>query len=318
MSGKMWSLLRDTAASYVDDNCLSRGAAIAYYSVFALLPVIVLVIAVAGIVFGSDEARTAIVQRIDSLVGDQGRDAVQVMLQAAPQRGSGLFATTVGVVTLLAAASAVFGEIQAALNVIWRAVPRKMTAWRLVRTRLLGLLLILCVGLLLVASVIASAALGALGTVLSEFWPEIQMPLQLLNAIVSFFLIAALFAAVYKLLPDVDVAWREAGFGAAVTAALFAVGKYLIALYIAHTTIASSYGAAGAFAVLLVWVYYSSQIVLVGAEFTRCFATTYGSWREGGPRFAAAGGHGAEIAGLRARLAATTGRTVRTRRAPAD
>jgi membrane protein len=302
--GKIRDMLRDAVLSYVADNCLSRGAAIAYYTVFALAPVLLIVIAVAGLLFGSDEARGAVVAQVTELMGKPSADAIQTMLKGAAHRGSGMIATVVGVVTLLVAASGVFSEMQAALNAIWRAKPREGAVWGLLRTRLVSLGLVLTLGLLLMVSLIVSAGLGVLGGWVTHVLPGAAWLLRLLNILLSFVLIALLFAAIYRFLPDTEIAWRDVGVGAVVTAALMAVGKYAIALYVGSSSISTTYGAAGTLAVLFVWIYYSSQIFLIGAELTRCFATTFGTWRDGAPA-SSLRGHAEELAGLRRRLASS-------------
>lgn len=304
MLRKLASLVRDAALAYVQDNCLSRGAAIAYYTVFAMAPVLLIVVAVAGLLFGSDEARGALMAQIESLMGKPSADAVQTMLQGAAHRGSGMIATAIGVVTLVVAASGVFGEIQAALNTIWKARPREGAVWALVRARLLSLGLVVTLGVVLMVSLVISTGLAALGSWVNEVLPQAGWLLRLLNLVLSFVLITVVFAAIYKVLPDTDIAWRDVGVGALVTALLMAAGKYLIALYIGSSSIATTYGAAGALAVLFVWIYYCSQILLFGAELTWCFANTFGSWRDGAPS-PPKRGHAREIEGLKERLSAS-------------
>ena len=311
MLRKLWGLFRDAGYAYIEDNCLSRGAAIAYYTVFALTPVLLIVIAVAGLLFGSDQARTAVVAQIDTFMGQQSADTVQSMLKGASQRGSGVLATVIGVATLILAASGVFGEMQAALNTIWKARPRRDAVWALIRARLVSLGLVLALGLLLIVSLLISTGLAALGGWVNAVLPQAAWLLRLLNAVLSFVLLAALFAAIYKVLPDTDIDWRDVGVGAVITAVLMAIGKYAIALYIGNSSIATTYGAAGALAVLFVWIYYSSQIFLFGAELTWCFATTFGSWRNGAP-LAPRRGHAVEIEGLKKRLSATRPRVAQS------
>lgn len=311
MLSKIWALVTEAGYAYVEDNCLSRGAAIAYYTVFALAPVLLIVIAVAGLVFGSDEARGAVMAQLGYFMGKQSADAIQSMLQGASNRGSGLIASVIGGVTLLVAASGVFGEMQAALNTIWRAKPRKGAVWPLVRARLISLLLVVALGFLLMMSLVISAGLAALDDWVVAVLPQAVWLLRLLNVVVSFVLIALLFAAIYKVLPDTDIAWRDVGVGAVVTALLLVIGKYLIALYIGNSRIATTYGAASALAVLFIWIYYSSQILLFGAELTRCFATSFGSWRNGRPS-PPKRGHAGEIEGLKSRLSASRPRATQS------
>lgn len=295
--------VRAAAIGFANDACLSRGAALAYYTVFALAPVLVIVIATAGLVFGEAAAQGAIVERISGLMGKQGADIIQTMIAGVSNRRSGIVATTVGGVTLLVVASGVFGEIQSTLNVIWK-VDAGWTWLRLVLVRLRGLVLVVLMGGLLLVSLLVSAALALAGTWLSGVLPDIDVPVHVLNFAVSFVLITAMFAAIYKVLPDTDIAWRDVGIGAAVTALLFTIGKNLISLYVSHSFIATSYGAAGTVAVVFVWVYYSCQIFLFGAELTYAYAQLRGS-RAGESRPAGAAGH---VADLRLQLEAHSAR----------
>ncbi len=298
----LWQTLRSAALGYVEDGCLSRGAAIAYYTTFSLAPVLLIVIAVAGLVFGQDAARGAVVHQISGLMGKQGADAIQAMIKGAANRKSGILATVIGGVTLLVAASGVFGEMQTALNAIWKATPKEGAVRQLVRARLQSLGLVLILGFLLLVSLVASAALSAAGAWLSARLPGVHLLLRLASLAISFLLVAALFAAIYKVLPDTNVLWRDVAIGAVVTTLLFDLGKNLISLYLGTSSIASTYGAAGTLGIILVWIYYSSQIFLFGSEFTRAFAERVGS-RVGHP---VRGGHGEEIDRLKAKLEATS------------
>ena len=273
----VWTLTKTTLSGYVDDDCLSRGAAIAYYTVFSLAPVLVIVIAVAGLVFGEDAARGAIVAQLSGMMGKQSAEALQSMIKSASQPGAGLLATGLGLLTLLFTATGVFTEMQAALNAIWKAAPEGTTLTRLVRVRLLSLGLVMSLGFLLLVSLVVSAGLSALGTWLGAFVPQTALLLHLVNLGFSFLMIAVLFAAIYKVLPDKTIAWGDVSIGAVVTALLFSIGKLAIGLYIGSSRIASSYGAAGALVVILLWIYYSAQIFLLGAEFTKVFAERHGS-----------------------------------------
>ncbi len=309
MMRRIWKTLKSAGVGYIEDGCLSRGAAIAYYTTFSLAPVLLIVIAMAGLVFGEDAARGAVVERISGIAGKQGADAVQAMLRGISNRHAGITAAIIGGVTLLVAASGIFTEMQAALNAIWKTQPPAGVVLALVRARLQSLGLVLILGLLLLISLLASAALSAAGTWLSARLPGVHQVLTLANLVLSFLIITALFAAIFKVLPDTNIAWRDVGIGAVVTALLFDLGKNLISLYVGSAGIASTYGAAGALGILLVWIYYSSQIFLLGAEFTRAYAEQSGS-RVGHP----VGSHGAEIEKLRAKLDATTrGRRVGSR-----
>lgn len=277
MTGQWWGVLKSAVAGYIDDNALSKGAAIAYYTIVSIAPVLVIVIAIAGLVFGADAARGAIVDQIGGMMGRQGAEAIQSMIQGASNRKSGIIATIVGVATLLVTASGVFIEMQSALNAIWKAEPQSVTVSSLVRARLASLGLVAALGFLLLVSLVISTVLSALSLFVHDLLPGVEFLMRVLSFVVSFLMISALFACIYKVLPDKRIEWRDVVVGALATGALFTVGKFGISAYIGSSAIASSYGAAGALIVILVWIYYSSQIFLFGAEFTRAYAETHGS-----------------------------------------
>jgi membrane protein len=279
MLRKYFALVRTTVTGFIADDALSRGAAIAYYTVTSMAPVLLIVIAIAGFVFGTEAAQGAIVEQLSGMMGAQSAEMVQSMIQSAGNRGAGTIATIVGIVALLITASGVFGEMQAALNVIWKAEPKEGTVSRLVRARLASLGLVVTLGFLLMVSLVVSAALKALDTWLNGIMPGLHLIFQALGFLVSLLIIAVLFGAVYKVLPDKKLTWRDVAVGAISTAILFTIGKFLISLYIGSSAVASSYGAAGALIVILIWIYYSAQIFLLGAEFTKAYATTHGSQR---------------------------------------
>jgi membrane protein len=279
----MWSLLKVTVLGFIADDAWSRGASIAYYTLFSLAPVLLVVVAVAGSVFGLEAAQGAIVAQLSGLMGRKTAEALQAMIESASQPREGLWATLIGLVVIVIAASGVFGEVQAALNAIWKAKPRTSTVSRLVRARLASLGLVIAFGFVLMVSLTLSAALQALSTYLAGVFPAREAALQVVDFVVSIGLMSAMFAAMYKVLPDTPIAWRDVAIGALATTGLFEGGKYLIALYIGQSDIASSFGAAGALIVLLLWIFYSAQIFLLGAEFTRAFATLYGSHRTNVP-----------------------------------
>ena len=272
MFSKVWQVLKFTASGYIEDNCLSRGAAIAYYTVFSLAPVLIIVIAIAGFVFGADAARGALLDEISSLMGRQGGEAIQTMIASASNRNHSGWAGAIGLITLFVTASGVFSELQASLNAIWRTKPHAGTVSRLLRARLVSLGLVMTLGFLLLVSLVVSTALSALGPWLDGIFPGAQVLIHIVSFLVSLSLVAVLFALIYKVLPDTSLAWRDVIAGAIATAILFNVGKFLIGLYLGSSSVASSFGAAGAFALLLLWIYYSSQIFLIGAEFTRAWA----------------------------------------------
>jgi len=272
----MYQMLKDTALGFIDDEALSRGAAIAFYTVTSLAPVLLVVIAIAGLVFGQEAAQGAILDQLSGLMGRQAADVLQAALASASTKSSSIVATIVGLVTLLATASGVFGEMQTALNRIWRAEPKSGTLSRLVRARAASLGLVAALGFLLAVSLVASAGLTALGTSINARLPFGEAILSIVNFAVSLALLSVLFAAIYKVLPDRPIEWRDVTVGAVMTALLFTLGKTLIGWYLGSSAVASSYGAAGGLIVLFFWVYYSTQVFLVGAEFTKAYATSRG------------------------------------------
>jgi len=273
-----WALLRDTLVSFIDDYALTRGAAIAYYTIFSLAPILLIAIAVAGLVFGYSAAQGAIVGQLSGLMGPDSASALQSLLQGARYRGGSLLATSIGIVTLAVTATGVFTELQSALNVVWKAAPARSMTMAIVRARLLSLGLVASLGFLLLVSLAASALLQAAGQWVNHSTGGLHSAIQFANNLVSFVLVTVLFAAIYKVLPDRDIASGDVSVGALGTSSLFVAGKYLIGLYIGSSAIASSYGSAGSLLVLLLWIYYSVQIFLLGAEFTK----TYAEWRLGG------------------------------------
>jgi membrane protein len=275
--GKAWMLIKDTVNDFINDNALSRGASIAYYTLFAIAPALLIIVAIAGLVFGHDAAQGAIVGQLGGLMGDATARAIEEMIKSADDRSAGIIASIVGVGALIVTATGLFGELQSSMNAIWKAKPRSSTLTRLVRARLASLGLVLSAGFLLTVSLAASAALEGLSKYLKGLFPGADLTLQAFDFLVSTALISAMFAAIYKILPDKPITWRDVAIGAVVTTLLFDVGKYLIALYIGQSNVASSYGAAGGLIVLLLWIYYTAQIFLFGAEFTHAYAKRFGS-----------------------------------------
>jgi membrane protein len=276
---QLWRVPKAAVLAFLADEALSRGAAIAFYTVTSIAPILLIIVAIAGLVFGRDAAQQAITAQLAGLMGQQTAQMLQDAVTNASDMSSGIVATLIGVATLLATASGTFGEIQAALNTIWKAKPKAGTVSRLIRARAASVGLVATLGFLLVVSLAASAALTALGEKLNAAFPFGELVMSVLNVLISFVLISLLFAAVYKVLPDRPLRWRDVITGAMVTALLFLAGKSLIGWYIGSSAVASTYGAAGALMVLLLWVYYSVQIFLFGAEFTKCFANRHGSKR---------------------------------------
>ena len=267
---RSWHLIKAAVSSWIDDFAPSMGAALSYYTVFSLAPMLLIVIGVAGLIFGADAARGEIVTQLRGLMGEQGAVAVEELLKSASDPGKGVVATIVGFVTLLIGATAVFAELQSSLDRIWRTPPppNESGIWGIIRTRILSFGLILGLGFLMIVSLVLSAALAALGNWWGSYLGNWEFVLQALNFVVSFGVVTVLFAAIYKFMPHASIAWKNVWVGALVTALLFTIGKFLIGLYIGKSGVASGFGAAGSFAVLLVWVYYSAQIFLLGAEFT--------------------------------------------------
>jgi membrane protein len=271
---RIWQIAKDTGYGFVEDEALTRGAAIAFYTATSIAPVLLIAIAIAAVAFGQDAAQNAITAQLSGLMGDQAAQLLQAAVANAAKKSSGTVATIIGVVTLVLTASGAFGEMQSALNVIWKATPTGTTFSRLVRTRIISLGLAAALGFLLLVSLIVSAALAAFGNELNAILPFGSSILSAVNLIVSFVLISVLFAAIYKFVPDRPSAWRDVILGAMVTTLLFTAGKSLIAVYIGRAATVSSYGAAGALLALLLWVYYSAQIFLLGAEFTKAYANS--------------------------------------------
>jgi membrane protein len=277
MFSAAWKMLKETVLAFINDEALSRGAAIAFYTVTSIAPVLLIVIAVAGLAFGREAAQNAIIGQLSGLMGQQTAEVIQTAVASAASKSSGILATIVGIVVLLVTASGVFGEMQAALNAIWKAKPEGTTVSRLIRARAASLGLVVSLGFLLMVSLVVSTALTAFGNYLDSILPFGKLILTVLNGAVSLILISFLFATIYKVLPDRDLEWRDVVVGAVVTGVLFTIGKSLISWYIGSSAVASSFGAAGALIVLLLWVYYSAQIFLIGAEFTKVYANSHGS-----------------------------------------
>jgi membrane protein len=281
----VWPLVKMSVVSWRQDHASSMGAALAYYTLFSIAPVLIIVIAVAGFFFGPEAARGEIVTQLRGLLGDDGATAVQGLLESASEPEEGLFATISSLALLLLGATTVFAELQSDLDRIWRAEAAKSISglWAFLRARLLSFGMVLALAFLLLVSLVLSAGLAALGNWWGGWFEAWAILLEVINFIASFAITMGLFALIYKLLPRADIAWHDVWIGAAVTALLFAIGKFLIGLYIGRSGIASGFGAAGSFVVLLVWVYYSTQIFLLGAEFTWVYAHEFGS-RRGQPR----------------------------------
>jgi membrane protein len=276
-----WSLVRETASGWMTHKAARLGAALAYYSIFSLGPLMLIIIAVAGLIFDQDAVRGQVSSQLTGLLGEQGAKGIEAMLAGAGKPHEGIFATVLGVITLLFAAIGVVVQLKDALNTIWEVEPpSKSGIWSFVRTYAISLAGVLSLGFLLLISLMVTTALSAMGSIVASYLPEAVF--QIVSFIISFSVVSLLFAMMFKWLPDVEIAWRDVLPGAILTAALFEVGKLLIGLYIGKQGLESTYGAAASIVVVLIWVYYSAQLVLFGAEFTRVYAQKYGSTRIGG------------------------------------
>jgi len=276
--GALAVVLRRAFAGWWNDNVPHLGAALSYYTLFSLAPILIVAMSIAGLAFGSEAVRGEIVGQIDGLVGHDGAVAVQAMLEGASKPSSSIPATIIGVITFFLGATGAFLELQTALNAIWRVKPKASPNFlrALAIDRLISFGLVVAVGFLLLTSLLVSAGLAALDKYMGQAFPGVAIVWQALNVLVSLGVISVMFAMIYKLLPDVDLAWSDVWVGGLVTAGLFTLGKFLIGLYLGTSSLASSYGAAGSVIVLLVWVYYSAQVVLLGAEFTREYVKEFG------------------------------------------
>jgi membrane protein len=285
----LWSMAKESVTAWIDDFAPSMGAAIAYYTAFSIAPLIIIIVAIAGFAFGEEAASGYLFGEISSLLGDEGGQAVQGMVNSASSSDNGLVATVIGVVLLFIGATTVFAELQTDLDRIWDApaAVKSEGLWELIRSRVLSLGLVISIGFLMLVSLVVSSGLAALGEWWGGAFENVKWLLQILNFALSLIVITVMFALMYKILPRVKIAWRDVWIGAAVTALLFTIGKFLVGIYLGKAALASSFGAAGSLAVLLVWVYYSAQIFLLGAEFTWVYAHRAGS-RQGPDRPATA------------------------------
>lgn len=255
------------------------GAALSYYTAFSLSPLLIIVIAIAGLLFGPEAVEGYIVEQIGGLIGEETGRAIQAMIESSRKPAAGIIGSVVGVLTLAIGASGVFAELQDSLNTIWKVQPKTKGSgvMKMIRDRFLSFTMVLTIGFLLLISLLVHAALAAFGKFMGGLFPGTEALLHVINFVISFGVITLLFAMMFKMLPDVKIPWRHVWIGAGITALLFTIGKFLIGLYLGKSGIASPYGAAGSLIVMLVWVYYSAQIFLFGAEFTHAYATRYGS-----------------------------------------
>ncbi len=274
----IWQLLKDIVLAWTEDKAPRLAAGLAFYTMFTLSPLLIIVIAIAGWAFGQEAARGQVVGQIQGLVGSESAHAIEDFLKQVNAPRSGIIATAIGLATLLIGVWWVFGELQDALNTIWEVAPKPgRKTLEVLRARLISFAMMLGVGFLLLVSLMLSAALSALGTYLIGLLPDFEAALQVVNIVLSFGIITLLFAMIYKIVPDVVITWGDVWIGAAATAMLYTIGKYLIGVYLGTSSTASAFGAAGSLVVILIWIYYSAQILFLGAEFTKVYAQRYGS-----------------------------------------
>ena len=280
-------LSKQSVNAWLDDYAPSMGAAIAYYTVFSIAPLLIIVIAVAGLIWGEDAVRGEIFGQLAGLLGKEGAAGIQSLLASADKPTEGIVSTVISIVILIVGATTVFAELQSALDRIWKvpAQAKQSGIWATLRARLLSFGLVLGLAFLLMVSLVTSAALSAFGSWFGGLMPGWEILLQLINVVLSIGFTAVLFAMIYRYMPQVEIAWRDVMVGGLVTAVLFQVGKVAISLYIGKSAVASPFAAAGSIVVLLVWVYYAAQVFLLGAEFTWVYANRHGSHSpaEGGP-----------------------------------
>ena len=277
---RFFRLARKSVQAWMDDYASSIGAAIAFYTVFSLAPLMLIVIGVAGFFWGEEAVRGELMRLVSTMVGESGAQAVEAVVQSgATEPQQGMVATIVSVTFLLIGATRVFAELQSALDRIWKVPAREKTTgiWKLVRARLLSFGLVLSLAFLLLVSLVVSTVLSALGSWAGALLPGWELILQILNTLVSFGILTVLFAMIFKFMPQADVAWKDVWTGAFVTALLFELGKLVIGLYVGKSAVASSYAAAGSLVIVLLWVYYAAQVFLLGAEFTWVYANEQGS-----------------------------------------
>ncbi len=279
---KAVTLLKEAFSEWQEDNASRLSAALAYYTTFSIAPLLVLIIAIAGLLGGHEAAHSQVLEQVGGLVGEEGKDFVESMLTSASKPRNGLLASAVGIVALLFGALGVFSELQNSLNTIWEVKPRPVkglvqSMWRLIRQRILSFSMVLAISFVLLASLVVNAVLSALGVMVlgSSVWPTWLT--QGINLVVSFFVITLLFALIFKFMPDAEISWGDIWLGAVVTSLLFNLGKLGIGFYLGRSSVGSTFGAAGSLAILLIWVFYSAQIFFFGAEVTQVYANDYGS-----------------------------------------
>lgn len=276
----LFSFSKEVFEKFAADKAPKLGASLAFYTIFSVAPLLIVIISVSGLIFGEEAARGEIVAQMQELIGRDGAEVIQTALQNSSDAESGIIALIASFVTLIIGSTVVFAELQDSLDMIWKVKPKpgRSLIKGLIKDRLISFSMVMGVGFLLLVSLIVSALISALETYISNNFLSIPFwILEIGNVVISLGVIILLFAMIFKYLPDVHINWNDVWFGAAITAALFVAGKFLIGLYLGQSSTASTYGAAGSLVVLLLWVYYSSQIFFLGAEITQVYANKYGS-----------------------------------------
>jgi membrane protein len=274
------AVLRQAGAAWLDDKAPTLGAALAFYTLFSLAPVLIVAVSVAGFAFGEKAAQEEIVRQFQRLMGVPGASAIEAILQSTKRPGLGVLATVLALLAILVGASGAFNELQDAFNIIWKVNPTK-SFWRVaLRHRFFSLGLVVATGFLLLTSLVITASLSAAERFVGTLLPISIIVLEAINSIFSFVVITLLFACIFKLIPDTTIPWRDVWIGAAVTSLLFTVGKVVIGFYLGHSALTSAYGAAASLVVFLIWTFYSAQILLFGAEITHVYALRFGSRME--------------------------------------
>jgi membrane protein len=274
----MVDLVKTTFSEWQEDKAARLAAALAYYTAFSLGPLLLIAISVAGLVFGREAAQGQVVAQMQGLLGEEGAQVIQTAIENASQPSASIVSTLIGLGLLLLGAAGLFGQLQDALNTIWEVQPKPGRGFMgMVKDRFLSFTAVLGTGFLLLVSLVISAGLTAVNTWMADRLPGGALLWQVINQVVSVAVVTLLFALIFKVLPDAEISWRDVWLGAFVTAVLFTIGKYALGLYLGRASVGSAYGAAGSLLVVLVWVYYSAQILFMGAEFTQVYANRFGS-----------------------------------------
>lgn len=274
----IWDLLKETFNEWQQDKASRLAAALAYYTIFSIAPLLIIVIAIAGAVFGEAAARNAIFTQLQGLIGPAGAEVIQNAIESASQPRAGTIASLISIVVLIFGATGLFTELQDSLNTIWEVQPKPgKIVKNMVRQRFLSFAMVLAIGFLLLVSLVISTVLSALVNYFQYLLPGVDFVWQIINFILAFVITTLLFGLIFKVLPDAKIVWKDVLIGAAITSLLFSLGRYALGHYLGNATFGSTYGAAGSIVVILVWVYYTAQILFFGAEFTQVYARRYGS-----------------------------------------